>query len=217
MATDDRRRHMRALVLAAAKARAKDALAGAHESQAPLFAPFSPSPHSLVAALWELLAAEPEPMLGPNDLLVDLGCGDGRWLLSGVERFNCSAFGIEIDPELVDRCRSQVAARGLEKQIQVQQGDVMSVDISAARLVIVYAFAESLPGIRDHLRDQLTDGASVLSIGVRCRLNELADGKWCNCQPLRVREQFHVPEWTPRRSGRIEGRRWYLYDMVKCR
>lgn len=29
--------------------------------------------------------------------------------------------------------------------------------------------------------------------------------------------QFHVPEWAPRRSGRIQGLRWYLYDMAACR
>lgn len=164
--TADRRARARALLLAAAKKRAREALTSEKEDAAPLFAPFSPSPHAVITQIWDLLS-EREPPLATGDLLVDLGCGDGRWLFSGVERFGCRALGIEIDAALVARCRAEAARRGLERCVRVEEGDILHEDISQARLVIVYAFAESLPGIRDHLSAQLKDGASVLSIGVR--------------------------------------------------
>jgi len=167
-AAPDRRARVRALLLAAAKDRARDALAGDEDASAPLFAPFSPSPHALVAQIWDLLSVPgTPPPLAAGELLVDLGCGDGRWLFSGVERFGCSALGVEIDAALVARGRAEAARRGLEASVQVLQGDILSADISHARLVIVYAFAEALPGIRDHLHAQLPVAASVLSIGVR--------------------------------------------------
>lgn len=167
-AAPDRRARVRALLLAAAKDRARDALAGEDDASAPLFAPFSPSPHALVEQIWDLLSAPgTPPPLAAGELLVDLGCGDGRWLFSGVERFGCRALGVEIDAALVARGRAEAARRGLEASVQVLQGDILSADISRARLVIVYAFAEALPGIRDHLHAQLPAAASVLSIGVR--------------------------------------------------
>lgn len=177
----DRRARARALLLAAAKQRAREALAAGGSDAGPRFAPFSPSPLALVARLWELLAEGPAP-LEAGDLLVDLGCGDGRWLVTGVERFGCRALGVEIDARLVDRCRMEARRRGLEDRVHVELGDVMAVDISRAKLVIVYAFAEALPGIRDHLKAQLSDHASVLSIGVGTALDfgemETTDDTW---------------------------------------
>ncbi|RLN02401.1 hypothetical protein BBJ28_00005497 [Nothophytophthora sp. Chile5] len=164
----DRRRHVRALLLAAAKARAADALTlKAEDAATPLFAPFSPSPLAVIDAVWARLE-EAQIALTPGDLLVDLGCGDGRWLVSGVQRFKCSALGVELDAALVARTQAAVLAQGLEHKIQVQQGDVMLADVSRARLVIVYAFAESLAGIAQRLRAKLGADANVLSIGVGC-------------------------------------------------
>lgn len=161
-----RRRRVRELVLAAAKARAQQALT-LGDSETPLFAPYSPSPNRVIDAVWDFLATIKHPPIAPHELLVDLGCGDGRWLISGVQRHQCSALGIEIDEALVATAQTHVQQLGLTHRIRVQQDDIMRVDISDAKIVIVYAFAESLHGIRAHLETQLGDNASVLSIGVR--------------------------------------------------
>lgn len=163
-----RRARVRALVLAAAKARAQQALTLADEPATPLFAPFSPSPLRVVHAVWDFLDARADtPALAPHELLVDLGCGDARWLIAGVERYTCRALGIEIDAALVATAQRAVADRALTDRIDIVQDDILRVDISTAALVIVYAFAESLHGIRSHLETHLSSHARVLSIGVR--------------------------------------------------
>jgi tRNA G46 methylase TrmB len=158
---------VRDLVLAAAKARAQQALTLA-DGATPLFAPFSPSPTSVIHAVWEFLDTQQQrPAIAHDELIVDLGCGDARWLIAGVQRYQCAALGIEIDDALVTKARAHVQQLGLERKIRLERDDIMNVDISHAKLVIVYAFAESLHGIRVHLESQLSAHASILSIGVR--------------------------------------------------
>lgn len=174
-ATSTRRRRVRELVLAAAKARAQQALTlstnnedGDATTATPLFAPYSPSPVSMINAVWEYLDVRtPSVPIATEDLLVDLGCGDARWLISGVQRYRCQALGIEIDGALVEKAQHAVESLELTDRIRIVKDDIMRVDISQARIVIVYAFAESLHGIRAHLESQLGERASVLSIGVR--------------------------------------------------
>lgn len=166
-AAPQRRTNVRALVLAAAKQRAAEALR--LKDDTPLFAPYSPSPHAMIDALWDYLAHE-NVTIAPQDLIVDLGCGDARWLVSGVQRFGCSALGIELDEAVVAKAMRNVEQQQLQHKVRVVQGDIMQVDIAQARLVIVYAFAESLQGIREHLATQLNASASVLSIGVSADL-----------------------------------------------
>ncbi|KAG1712352.1 hypothetical protein DVH05_000099 [Phytophthora capsici] len=183
---------VRQLVLEAAKARANAALTlEGEECNKELFAPFSPSPTVVIDAVWRKIEENHES-LTTNDLLVDLGCGDGRWLVSGVQKFNCKALGVELDENLVHRALQEVQKQNLQDRIQVELGDVMETEISSAKLVIVYAFAESLSDIAQRLKAQLKYDANVLSIG------------------------FRVPGWKPHWSEREGGLRWYFYRMKDC-
>ncbi|GLD97253.1 hypothetical protein PINS_up022409 [Pythium insidiosum] len=184
-----RRHRVRSLLLAAAKARATQALTLSNQST-PLFAPYSPSPLSVIDAVWTFLH-DAGVSLQPHELLVDLGCGDARWLISGVERWGCRALGIEIDPQLVQTARSNVErlAPSVSERIQIVEADILRHSIAGAKIVIVYAFAESLSGIREYLESQLGSDAMVLSIG------------------------FRVPGWKPTWSDRVDALRWYVYDM----
>lgn len=119
---EDRRRRLRQLVLEAARARANDALTlKSEDARQELFAPFSPSPVGVIDAVWTKLE-DAQLALTSEDVLVDLGCGDGRWLVSGVKRFDCNALGVELDESLVLRAHRQVHEQQLQHKIQIQQG-----------------------------------------------------------------------------------------------
>jgi SAM-dependent methyltransferase len=152
--------------LNAAKERSESALTLCeNEKKSSLFAPYSPSPTKMIEASWQRLRQE-NMIIDPTELIVDLGCGDGRWLISGAKEFQCNALGIEIDAKLVEKAIQNVQEEQMLEKIQVIQGDIMQVDISRAKLVIVYAFAQSLFSIRGHLKSQLSPEAFVLSVGV---------------------------------------------------
>ncbi|KUF91856.1 hypothetical protein AM588_10003357 [Phytophthora nicotianae] len=118
----DRRRQVRQLVLDAARARANDALTlKSEDCNKELFAPFSPSPVAVIDAVWAKIEGA-QLSLTSNDLLVDLGCGDGRWLVSGVKRFNCSAFGVELDENLVKRAKIKCIERDWNTRLKWKWG-----------------------------------------------------------------------------------------------
>lgn len=229
-AAGSRRRRVRELVLAAAKARTQQALTLGNDDDGdattPLFAPYSPSPMSMINAVWEYLDAHAASApIASEELLVDLGCGDARWLISGVQRYRCQALGIEIDSALVEKAQLAVEKLALGDKIRIVKDDILHVDISQAKVVIVYAFAESLHGIRAHLERQLSDRASVLSIGVRVRLCILhlhsllvldSTDVVFTCRVI-MWLQFRVPEWRPKWSDRVDGLRWYFYELKDSR
>jgi amino acid adenylation domain-containing protein len=64
-----------------------------------------------------------------DDLVVDLGCGDGRVLIEAAERFGCSGRGVEIDPTLAAEARRNVEAAGLSDSI-----DIVTADASGERV-----------------------------------------------------------------------------------
>ena len=63
--------------------------------------PFLATPDSLIDPLLELA------QVGPDDHVVDIGCGDGRLVVEAAARLGCRAVGIERSPELVDSARAR--------------------------------------------------------------------------------------------------------------
>jgi hypothetical protein len=99
-------------------------------------APFSPSPDDMVEKV--LLKLKPTA----EDTMVDLGCGDARWLLQASKRFGCTCVGIEMDESLVVKAQKSVVDEQLSGLITIKKGDIYEEDISEATIVVVYAFAK---------------------------------------------------------------------------
>ena len=91
-----------------------------------------PTPHDMVSRM--LQAAR----VGPQDLLVDLGSGDGRIVLAAVAQFGARAMGIELTPALVTHARAEAQRLGLAERVQFIQGDLFEQDFSAASVVTAY-------------------------------------------------------------------------------
>jgi len=72
------------------------------------------------------------------DHLYDIGCGDGRVLITAAQSTGCRATGIEVDARVAELCRRNVAAQKLEGQISVREGDARRMDISDATVVTLY-------------------------------------------------------------------------------
>eukprot|EP00936_MAST-01D_sp_MAST-1D-sp1_P001934 g1934.t1 len=150
-------------------------------------APFSPSPAEMVDIVLDRIK------LSHTDVVYDLGCGDGRWLL-GAARRGARAIGVEVDAALVARARraSEEAGTEVSRRIEVVEGDLYAMldemaeatrgaSTSAARsgvgagqhniraraaptVVIVYAFANALTRIQNALA-ALPPGTRLVSVG----------------------------------------------------
>ena len=76
--------------------------------------------------------------VGPDDLIYDLGCGDGRIIVAAARHFGARAVGIEIDPLRYLWCQLLITILGLRGQVKVLFGDFFSKDLSDADVVACF-------------------------------------------------------------------------------
>ena len=120
-------------------------------------APYVQSPPQVVEKMLE--AAE----VKSNEVVYDLGSGDGRVLITAAKEFNARAVGVEISPKLVKEALERIHKEGLDKRIRVIQGDAMKVDLSEADVVVLYLLTSSNELLRPNLERFLRPGARVVS------------------------------------------------------
>jgi len=128
-----------------------------------LVAAISPTPEAFVDQILDELDIN----IPTGGIIVDMGMGDGRWLLSAVSRFGksrgLSAVGVELDKERIARARTLMAERGL--QFEVIEASFTIVDVSSASVVIVYLSREGNRLLSEKLEDELRPNAVVVAVG----------------------------------------------------
>ena len=102
--------------------------------------------------------------LQPNEILYDLGAGDGRVLLIAARDFDAQAIGIEIGPLQCALIWLKVVANGLAQQIQVRWENFYKADLKDADVVFVYATSKEVMKLAPHLETQMKKGSRLVSI-----------------------------------------------------
>lgn len=120
-------------------------------------APYVPSPQAVVEKMLE--AAQ----LKAGETLYDLGCGDGRILVTAAQKFKAHAVGVELSPTLAREATEQVKRMGLQDQVRVVQGNLLDVDLSPADVVTLYLLTSSNERLKPNLEKSLKAGARVVS------------------------------------------------------
>ena len=133
------------------------ALAAAGEEESPYIAPYVPTPQEVVDRMLELA------QIRPDDVVYDLGSGDGRIVITAAAKYGARAVGVEIDPALVKRSRANIKAAGLEHRIEIREEDIRNVDLSPASVVTLYLYPGANLRLRSLIQDQLKPGARVVS------------------------------------------------------
>jgi len=120
-------------------------------------APYVVSPQQIVDRMLELAD------LKAGETLYDLGSGDGRVLITAVQRYHAKAVGIEISEALVKSTTDRIQKLGLANDARVIQGDLLQVDLSSADVVTIYLATDSNEILRPNLEKYLKPGARVVS------------------------------------------------------
>lgn len=121
-------------------------------------APFVPTPVNVVRRMLNLAA------VGPDDVVYDLGCGDGRILFMAIEEFEAErAVGYDINPSMVEPLRERIENSGLGDRIEVVNANFFNVDLSPASVVTMYLTTSGNTKLRPKLEEELEDGARVVS------------------------------------------------------
>ncbi|KAH7462992.1 hypothetical protein PRIC1_001706 [Phytophthora ramorum] len=103
----------------------------------------------------------------PNDVLFDLGCGDGRICIEAAKRFGARARGVEIEEFLIKRFRELIVANDLQQLVSVSHGDLLAEDLSEATAIVTYL----LPDALDQLTPKFTKLLSQTDKDVRIICN----------------------------------------------
>lgn len=119
-------------------------------------APFVPSPWHVVDRMLE------EVGVAEDDLVVDLGSGDGRILLRAA--LNCGARGIgyEINADLVEEARSAVSAAGVQDRVRFEHKDIFEADLTQATVVAMFLITSANRQLRPKLAEELRPGSRVV-------------------------------------------------------
>ena len=79
-----------------------------------------------------------------TDVVYDLGSGDGRIVITAVEKFGAKAYGVELDKELVKLSQESIKRKKLENRASIERKDMFTVDLSKATVVTVFQYSRLL-------------------------------------------------------------------------
>jgi len=98
-----------------------------------------------------------------KDIVYDLGCGDGRFVVTAARQFGARGVGIDIDPARIDEARELSKRAGADDKVRFIQGDLFETDISEATVVTLYLLTRLNLKLRPKLMKELRPGTRVVS------------------------------------------------------
>ena len=147
--------------------------------------PYVPTPQHVVDAMLKLGGAK------KGDVVFDLGCGDGRIVVTAAEKFGARGTGVDINPERIAEAEANAKKAGVTGRVRFIQKNLFDADIHEATLVTLYL----LPDVNLRLRPKLLKD---LSLGTRI-----------------VSHSFDMGDWKPDKKAEVDGRTLYLWIVTE--
>jgi predicted RNA methylase len=160
------------------------ALAMAQDAAPKLDVPYVPTPQPIVNKMLDLAK------VGKRDVLYDLGCGDGRIVITAARDRGARGTGIDIDPARITEAKENAATAGVAGKVDFRVGDLFKTDFSEATVVTLYL----LPEINRQLRPQLW---KQLKVGTRVVSHDFDMGD----------------EWPPEKVEKVGGKTLYYWTI----
>jgi len=135
-------------------------------------APAFPTPQGVVDRMLELAG------LKPGEVLYDLGCGDGRIVITAAQKFKAKAVGVEIRRDIYESTSGRVRSLGLTDMVKIVHGNALKTDVSQADVVTLYLLTSS--------NDRLKPVLAAMKAGARV-----------------VSHDFQIHDWKPSATERM--------------
>ena len=132
--------------------------------------PYVPTPPEIVDKMLELAKVT------PDDVVYDLGSGDGRIVITAAQKFGAHAVGVELDPDLFAQSTARIKELGLEDRAKILHENLFNISMRRATVVTLYLLTAVNEKLRPVLEKQLRPGARIVS------------------------HDFHVPGWDPEKT-----------------
>jgi SAM-dependent methyltransferase len=145
--------------------------------------PYVPTKQTVVDAMLKLAKVT------SKDVVYDLGCGDGRIVISAAKNYGATGTGIDIDPERIKEAKANAVTAKVTDKVKFIQGNLFKTDFSNATVVTLYL----LPAINLRLRPQL--------------LKQLKPGTRI------VSHAFDMGDWKPEQTIQVDGSTIYFWTV----
>jgi len=142
---------------------------------------YEPTPQLIVEDLLKM--AE----VNRNDIVYDLGCGDGRFVITAAKKYGARGVGIDIDPERIKESNRNARIAGVMDQVKFIKADLFETDIREANVVALYLLPDLNMQLRPKLLTDLKPGSRVVSY------------------------EFDMYDWQPDKMGRLGRNRYYFW------
>ena len=129
------------------------ALVGPRQS----LAPFHATPEDVVDRMLALAKVT------RDDVVFDLGCGDGRIPVRAAQKYGARGVGVDIDPGLIEQSKANARKAGVENLVEFRVEDAMTTDVSKATVVTLYLLGSSNAKLRPILTSKLKAGSRIVS------------------------------------------------------
>jgi len=133
------------------------ALAQAPKAKRTPDVPYVPTTEPAVEAMLSLAKVT------KNDVVYDLGCGDGRIVVTAAKKFGARGVGIDINPERIAEARENAKRNGVEHLVKFIEGDLFEADIREASVVTLFLLSSVNLKLRPKLLAELKPGTRVVS------------------------------------------------------
>jgi precorrin-6B methylase 2 len=120
-------------------------------------APAFPTPQEVVDRMLSLAQVR------PGEMVYDLGCGDGRIVITAAQKFHARAVGVEIRRDIYESTLGRVRSLGLADQVRIVHGNALRTDLSPADVVTLYLLTSSNEKLKPILARDLRQTARVVS------------------------------------------------------
>jgi 2-polyprenyl-3-methyl-5-hydroxy-6-metoxy-1,4-benzoquinol methylase len=143
--------------------------------------PYVPSPQEVVTGMLKLAGVK------EGDTVIDLGCGDGRIVVTAAREFGARGIGYDLDPERIKEANENAVKSGVRDKVKFVEKNLFEADIKDASVVTLYL----LPGVNEKLKPRL--------------LAELKPGTRV------VSHTFTMGDWKPEKQVTVNGRTLLLW------
>lgn len=167
-----------------AQAQATGTAAPKTETKRPtLDVPYVPTRQVVVDAMLDLAKVK------KNDVLYDLGCGDGRIVITAAKKHGATGTGVDIDPERISEAKLNAKEAGVTDKVKFVEGNLFEMDLSKASVVTLYLLPSVNLKLRPQLLEQLKPGTRVVS------------------------HAFDMDDWEPEQTINVDGATIYLWTI----
>ena len=117
---------------------------------------FLPTPQDVVDKMLQLAQVK------KDDLVYDLGCGDGRIVVTAAKRYGCKAVGFDLDPRRVEESLENVQKNNVGHLVKIEQKDIFTLDLSRADVITLFLLSRLNVKLIPQL-EQLKPGSRIVS------------------------------------------------------